>query len=207
MNYLASIQLAQFPEKGLGRDKIAELHQARNVLVHLKLWLMKAIPPMIMQSQLHSVFSTHTLIERELSTLISSGIIRKLVLRGSSSEGKGGEVTGVGGEFGLILSSNYMNLLSFHPNLVEFSKWVQDQGRNIVRISHSDLISQVHEDEIKKAVELGFLTMDYSLRETGYTISVPGIGNFVKNLRGGRTQLLRSLKRERYKEMLEKVVF
>jgi hypothetical protein len=160
-----------------------------------------------MLSQLHSVFTTHTLIERELSTLIASGVIRKLVLRGTSADGRGGEVTGVGGDFGLILSSTYTNLLSLHRTyLNEFSKWIENAGRNVVSISHPGLIEQgITDEEIKKAVELGFLTMDYSLREAGYTISVPGIGNFVKNLRGGRRELLRALKRQKYHEMLEKV--
>jgi hypothetical protein len=65
----------------------------------------------------------------------------------------------------------------------------------------------VAEEEIKKLIEAGFLTMDYSIREAGYTISVPGSGNFIKNLRGGRRELLRALKRQKYREMLEKVFF
>jgi len=158
-----------------------------------------------MLSQLHSVFTTHTLIERELSDLIASGFIRKLSLRGSSTRGRGGEVTGSGGEIGLVLSSTYSTLLSSH-NLGEFSKWITGPGRTAVSISHSSLIDQgVMNEEIKKAVESGFLTIDYSIREAGYTVSVPGSGVFIKNLRGGRKELLRSLKRQKYKEMLEKV--
>src|SRR6266496_1995728 len=145
-----------------------------------------------MLSQLHSVFTTHTLIERELSTLIASGVIRKLVLRGSSPTGRGGEVTGSGGDIGLILSSTYTALLS-SQNLGEFSNWITGPGRTIVCTSHSSLIDLgVTNEEIKKAVEAGFLTIDYSIREAGYTISVPGSGAFVMNLRGGRKELLRS---------------
>jgi len=40
--------------------------------------------------------------------------------------------------------------------------------------------------------------------EEGYTICVPGAGAFVTNLRGGRKELLKALKRQKYKEMLEK---
>ena len=47
---------------------------------------------------------THTLIERELSTLIASGIIRKLALHGSSTIGRGGELAGSGGEIALTPS-------------------------------------------------------------------------------------------------------
>ena len=159
-----------------------------------------------MLSQLHSVFTTHTLIERELSTLIASGVIRKLVLRGSSTSGRGGEVTGSGGEIGLILSSTYTNLLSSH-NLGEFSKWID--GRRTVPPSQFRirilLIRVSRDEEIKKAVESGFLTIDYSIRDAGYTISVPGSGAFIMNLRGGRKELLRSIKRQKYKEILEKV--
>lgn len=158
-----------------------------------------------MLSQLHSVFTTHTLIERELSTLIASGVIRKLVLRGSSTSGQGGEVTGSGGEIGLILSSTYTKLLSPH-NLGGFSKWINAAGCTAVSTSHSNLIDQgVTGEEIKKAVECGFLTIDYSIRDAGYAISVPGSGAFIMNLRGGRKELLRSIKRQKYKEILEKV--
>lgn len=156
-----------------------------------------------MLSQLHSVFTTHTLIERELSTLIGAGVIRKLVLRGSSSSGRGGEVTGTGGDTGLILSSIFISLLP--PELATFSTWINGPGRSVVSISHSALVNEVAEEEIKRTVEAGFLTMDYSLREAGYTISIPGSGGFIRNLRGGRTELLRSLKRQKFKEMLEKV--
>src|SRR5436190_21592977 len=107
-----------------------------------------------MLSQLHSVFSTHTLIERELSTLIASGFIRKLVLRGSSTR-RGGEVTGSGGDIGLIISSTYTTLLSSH-NLGEFSNWVNGPGRPMVSTSHSSLIDLgVTNEEIKKAVDAG----------------------------------------------------
>jgi hypothetical protein len=161
-----------------------------------------------MLSQLHSVFTTHTLIEREISSLISSGTIRKLQLRGSAAEGRGGQVSGAGGDFGLILSETYSAILAPHSSdLTSFTKWVGEVGRTVVSISHSSLVAQGVEDgEIKKAVEMGFLTIDYSLREAGYTISVPGSGKFIKNLLGGRKELLRGLKRQRYKEMLEKVL-
>ena len=160
-----------------------------------------------MLSQLHSVFTTHTLIEREVSSLIASGTIRKLQLRGSAAEGRGGEVSGAGGDFGLILSETYTMLLMSHTSeLASFAKWIAETGRTVVSISHTALAAQgVQEEEIKKAVEMGFLTMDYSLREAGYTISVPRSGKFIKNLRGGRRELMRALKRQKYKEMLEKV--
>src|SRR5271169_385555 len=106
-----------------------------------------------MLSQLHSVFSTHTLIERELSTLIASGIICKLVLRGSSSDGRGGEVTGTGGEIGLILSSAFTSLIP--SDLPSFSSWIQGPGRTVVSVSHSNLVSSVTEEEIKRAMEAG----------------------------------------------------
>ena len=160
-----------------------------------------------MLSQLYSVFSNHTLIERELSTLIASGVVRKLLLRGSSADGRGGEVTGMGGEFGLVLQETYSSLISPHSlELHAFAKWHEDAGHLVVSISHANLVAQgITADEIKKAVELGFLTIEYSLREAGYTISVPGSGNFIRNLRGGRRELLRYLKRQKYKETLEKV--
>lgn len=160
-----------------------------------------------MLSQLHSILSNHTLIERELSALIASGVVRKLLLRGSSADGRGGEVTGMGGEIGLVLQETYSSLISHHSlELPAFAKWHEDGGHLVVSIPHSNLIAQgITADEIKKAVELGFLTIEYSLREAGYTISVPGSGNFIRNLRGGRRELLRYLKRQRYKESLEKV--
>jgi Serine-threonine protein kinase 19 len=160
-----------------------------------------------MLSQLHSVFTTHTLIERELSNLISTGVIRKLLLRGSSADGKGGEVTGAGGEFGLILSSTYKSMLDLSKSdFGGFEKWVEGPGRSVLSISHSDFISQgIMEEEVKALIEAGFLTIDYSIREAGYTLSVPGVGDFIRNLRSGRKELLRALKRQPYKEMLEKV--
>jgi len=112
MKYLSEIQFPPFPERGLGRDRIAELYNAR-----------KAIPNLIMLSQLHSVFNTHTLIERESSTLISNGIIRKIILRGSVESGKGGEVTGLGGDIGLILSSSFH---TFSPLTAPNSKPLQN---------------------------------------------------------------------------------
>lgn len=161
-----------------------------------------------MLSQLHSVFNTHTLIERELSALVEKGILRKLILRGSVEGGQGGEVTGAGGgDFGLILSSSYLSLLSSHSSQLDnFTTWIQGPGRTTVAISHAGLVHQgITDEEIKKLIEMGFLIIDYSIREAGYTISVPGVGRFVRNLRGGRKELLRALKRQKYKEMLEKV--
>jgi len=161
-----------------------------------------------MLSQLHSVFTTHTLIERELSHLISHGHVRKFLLRASSPAGRGGQASGVGGEFGLILVETFNALL--HPHWSEiphFCKWAESQEatRGSVSISHSALLQQGIDDrEIKKVVELGFLTLDYSIREQGYTISVPGTGPFIRALRGGRRELLKALKRQPYKEMLEK---
>jgi len=161
-----------------------------------------------MLSQLHSVFTTHTLIEREVSLLIASGTLRKLQLRGSAADGGGGEISGAGGDFGLILSETYSMILAPHAaKLASFTNWIAEAGRTVVSISHSSVLAQgVQEDEVKKAVEMGFLTMDYSLREAGYTISVPGSGKFVKNLRGGRRELSLALKRQKYRELLEKVL-
>jgi hypothetical protein len=160
-----------------------------------------------MLSQLHSVFNTHTLIERDLSTLISNGIIRKIILRGSVESGKGGDVTGLGGDIGLILTSSFYDLLSSHGSQFEtFAEWVEGPGRGTVVISHKALVKQgVEDEEIKKLIEMGFLIIDYSMGEEGYTICVPGAGAFVRNLRGGRKELLKALKRQKYKEMLEKV--
>jgi len=160
-----------------------------------------------MLSQLHSVLFMHTLIERESSSLIEAGVIRKILLRGSSSGGRGGEVTGAGGEFGLILSETYAAMLSTASlQSGAFSEWASNAGRTVLSITHSNLLAQgITLEEIKKIVEAGFLTMDYSLREDGYTMSVPGSGNFVRNLKGGRKELLRALKRQKYHEMLEKV--
>jgi Serine-threonine protein kinase 19 len=163
----------------------------------------------VMLSQLHSVFTTHTLIERELSTLISAGHVRKLLLRGLSPAGKGGQVSGAGGEFGLVLVQTFNDLLRPHAtDLPAFSKWTESEAaRGVVSISHSALLAQnVPDAEIKKAVEAGFLTLEYSIREPGYTLSLPGTGPFIRNLRGGRKELLRALKRQRYKEMLEKTL-
>jgi Serine-threonine protein kinase 19 len=149
-----------------------------------------------MLSQLHSVFTTHTLIEREVSTLIASGVIRKFLLRGASVEGRGGEVNGAGGDYGLLLSSVYTSLLAPHTaELKEFSKWITGPGRTVLSISRSALVAQgVPKEETKRAVELGFITIEYSISEGGYTISAPGSGSFIRNL-----------KRQKYKEMLEKV--
>jgi len=115
-------------------------------------------------------------------------------------------VTGLGGDIGLILSSSFQDLLSSHGSQFEtFAKWVEEPGRGIVSISHKTLLEQgVEDEEIKKLIELGFLIIDYSMGEEGYTICVPGAGAFVTNLRGGRKELLKALKRQKYKEMLEK---
>ena len=158
-----------------------------------------------MLSQLHSVFTTHTLIERELSSLVERGVVRKLQLRGSAADGRGGEVTGVGGDFGLILSATYNELLSQHAGVETFAEWLSGPGKTVVTILHSRLVEHVGEADIKRLVEMGFLTMDYSIREAGYLISLHGVGNFIRNLRGGRKELLRALKRQKYREMLEKV--
>ena len=161
-----------------------------------------------MVSQLHSVFTTHTLIERELSHLISQGHVRKLLIRASSLAGKGGQISGVGGEFGLILVETFNSHLHLQASdIPKFCEWAQhhESTRGSVSISHATLLDEGMDDtEIKKAVELGFLTLDYSIREPGYTISMPGTGAFIRSLRGGRRELLKALKRQPYKEMLEK---
>lgn len=162
-----------------------------------------------MLSQLHSVFTTHTLIERELSQLIAQGHIRKLLLRASSPLGKCGQVTGAGGEFGLILIDAFNTLLHPHScDLPTFTTWTQaESSRSVVSVSHAALLThRIPEGEIKKAVEVGFLTLDYAIPEPGYTLSIPGSGAFIRNLRGGRKELLRALKRQRYREMLEKTL-
>jgi len=158
-----------------------------------------------MLSQLHSVFTTHTQIERELSNLIVAGVIRKILLRGSSDGG--GQVSGAGGDFGLILSEAYNSMISIHgESFGRFPDWLNGPGRAVVSISKEGLNeAEISDEEIQHLIEAGFLTLEYSMKEAAYTISVPGIGNFVKNLRGGRRELLRILKRQTYKEILEKV--
>lgn len=116
-------------------------------------------------------------------------------------------MTGLGGDIGLILSSSFQERLSSHGSQFEtFAKWVEGLGRGTVAISHKALVEQgVEDEEIKKLIEMGFLIIDYSMGEEGYTICIPGAGAFVRNLRGGRKELLKALKRQKYKEMLEKV--
>ena len=164
-----------------------------------------------MLSQLHSVFNTHTLIERELSTLIEQGILRKLLLRGSIETGLSGQATSSGSDVGLILSSTYIALLSSHSPLFDnFTRWIQNAGRTAVGISHAGLVEHgIHDGEINKLIEMGFLVIQHERGGTdeGYSISVPGVGGFIRSLRGGRKELLRALKRQKYKEMLEKVLF
>ena len=116
-------------------------------------------------------------------------------------------MTGLGGDIGLILSSSFQDLLSAHGSQFEtFAKWVEEPGRGIVSISHKTLVEQgVEDEEIKKLIEMGFLIIDYSMGQEGYTICIPGAGAFVRNLREGRKELLKALRRQKYKEMLEKV--
>jgi hypothetical protein len=158
-----------------------------------------------MLSQLHSIFTTHTQIERELSKLVSAGVIRKILLRGSSDGG--GQVSGAGGDTGLILSDKYQTVLwKEHDPHSKFSEWLSGPGQTAVSVSKDDLSNLgISDEEIQRLIETGFLTLEYSMKTIAYTLSVPGIGNFVKNLRGGRRKLLRVLKRQTYKEMLEKV--
>jgi hypothetical protein len=87
---------------------------------------------------------THTLIQRELSALIASGIMRKLVLHRSLTIGRCGELAGSGGEIALIPLSAYTSLHSPH-NLLRFSKWIDGPGRSSVSISHPSPRSGCHE--------------------------------------------------------------
>lgn len=156
---------------------------------------------MVMMSQLHSVFTDHTEIEREVASLISSGVIRKNVLREASQRG-------ASGDFGIILSSTYMSILSLHEgsSLHAFKEWVEGPGRTAVYVSSEELTSTgIPPDSIQHLIEFGFLTLDPSSVSSRYTISVPGIGNFIKSLRSGRKGYLRTLKRQPYHEILEKV--
>jgi hypothetical protein len=57
------------------------------------------------------------------------------------------------------------------------------EGMLTVAISHAGLVSEgIQDEEIKKLIEMGFLIIDYSISlEAGHTISVPGVGAFIKD--------------------------
>jgi Serine-threonine protein kinase 19 len=145
-------------------------------------------------------------LERELSNLVQNGTVRRVLLSGSTLDGKAGQIRSAGGEYGLIISSTHRALVEKHViQSTGFMKWLDSVGRSLVTVSHSDLNTRgVSEEEIYALVESGFLTIEYSLNESGYAISLPGTGDFVRNLRAGRRELLTILNRQRYKELLEK---
>ena len=91
--------------------------------------------------------------------------------------------------------------------VVSFTKWICRCGTNCgVNFDFKFYNTGCPERIKQENIELGCLTMEYSLRESGYTISVPASGKFVKNLRGGGRELLRTLRRQKYQDMLENVI-
>jgi Serine-threonine protein kinase 19 len=156
---------------------------------------------MVMMSQLHSVFTNHTEIEREVASLISAGRIRKIMVREPASK------SGAIGDFGIILSSSYVSMiLLYGDTLQNFRNWVDGPGRAAVYVSSQELTSHdITMEDIQHLIEHGFLTLESSLVHSQYTVSVPGIGSLIKSLRTGRKDYLRALKRQPYHELLEKV--
>ncbi|OLL23589.1 Meiotically up-regulated gene 51 protein [Neolecta irregularis DAH-3] len=191
IKYLCEKMFTPIEMDKMHRNKIAELYAAQ-----------AAIPRVILLHQLHSLCTTnHTQVDRELADICEKGYLQRIMFHGRNE-----------GDFALMLAQDFKGILEkLKASESEISGAVENFEKVLfekngvftgVRITNGQN-SELTKTNISTLCSKGLLTLDHTFPGS-YAISLPNIGTFLRNLRSGRREILRILKKQQFKEILEK---
>jgi hypothetical protein len=162
IRYIQQHTWTEIPERaaGMNSTRIAEVLNFR-----------KNMPPIVSIAHLHAVSTSTTAIERQLATLVHSGIIKKINIPG---RGKGGFAIGEG----VILVEDWINIIQQHPALSQELK--EKYGKVLGENTASCTVpaSLFLADEVQQLIAAGFMTSTSFLSDNLFTlpgqVSTPG---------------------------------
>jgi hypothetical protein len=162
IRYIQQHTWTDIPERaaGMNSTRIAEVLNFR-----------KNMPPIVSIAHLHAVSTSTTATERQLATLVHSGIVKKINIPG---RGKGGSAVGEG----VILVEDWINIVQQHPALSQelkekFAK-VLEENTNSYTVPASLFLAE----EVQQLITAGFMTSTSILSDNLFTlpgqVSTPG---------------------------------
>lgn len=190
MDYVQSIMWTDIPEKGLGKDLLAETFNHRRV-----------IPPLITLTHLQAIFpNDSTYVDREIVKRCQQKKIRKLIV----NLVKGGEL--------LIKSEDYDKALNeaMEKSVNPENKAVFCQFRDLLESKSEavtlDIVDLNAKPLLAERRDLlltsGFLTFQPG-RNDAFNISIPNLGLYLKLVAGTRNWVIKCLEKMKWKELLE----
>lgn len=166
----------------------------------------KSSIPMCFVHQIYSILPNNTIVDRELQEAIQAGTWRKFHIIGSLED-----------EFVIMETTNYIEAIG--QSQIECIKEGTDDPKvfdifrdvvmchNNVSIKKEILVKDFNMDEkqIAQLVSSGYLLPHSSVLGL-YWFSVQNQGKFMSNLSGGRTEILRIIKKRNTKDIMEKLL-
>eukprot|EP00730_Choanoeca_flexa_P020136 TRINITY_DN9841_c0_g1_i2.p2 TRINITY_DN9841_c0_g1~~TRINITY_DN9841_c0_g1_i2.p2 ORF type:complete len:243 (+),score=36.08 TRINITY_DN9841_c0_g1_i2:1476-2204(+) len=175
-------------------ESIAKVHS----WMHIDYFRACKLPQVIFQHQLYSLpSSTRTIVDRAVESESQSGFIISIPLGGSNNDKV------------IVLKTDYINHIESKYDVLSvkdkalLSKFVE----NVLKPSNASSFQKeslhvlgIEVDDISRLVRLGYIS---NINESTSTLSLPGLGVFTRDMSNGREALLKSLKRKKFKEVLE----
>lgn len=162
IRYIQSHTWTDIPERaaGMNSTRIAEVLNFR-----------KNMPPIVSIAHLHAISTSTTTIERQLATLIHSGIVKKINIPG---RGKGGFAIGEG----VVVVEDWINVIQQHPALSQELKEKYAKVLEENTTSYSVPASLFLAEEVQELIAAGFMTSTSVLSDSLFTlpgqVSSPG---------------------------------
>lgn len=162
IRYIQQHTWTDIPERaaGMNSTRIAEVLNFR-----------KNMPPIVSIAHLHAVSTSTTATERQLATLIYSGIVKKINIPG---RGKGGFAIGEG----VIIVEDWINIIQQHPALSQELKEKYAKVLEENTSSYTVAASLFLADEVQELIAAGFMTSTSVLSDSLFTlpgqVSSPG---------------------------------
>jgi hypothetical protein len=162
IRYIQQHTWTDIPERaaGMNSTRIAEILNFR-----------KNMPPIVSIAHLHAVSTSTTATERQLATLIHSGIVKKINIPG---RGKGGFAIGEG----VILVEDWINIIQQHQALSQELKEKYAKVLEENTSSYTVAASLFLAEEVQELIAAGFMTSTSVLSDSLYTlpgqVSSPG---------------------------------
>ena len=147
----------------------------------------RLLPPFISIAHLHAVSHSATRVDREISALVNTGVLRRIILphRDASAIGEGvvlvrewARVVRENGDIPESLKEKYTTSLTSPTSLLDFTP----KERQIL-------------------LSTGFLTCDATAQNATYTLSLPNMGLYVKLVSDACSHLLKLLKQNTHSTM------
>lgn len=162
IRYIQSHTWTDIPERaaGMNSTRIAEVLNFR-----------KNMPPIVSIAHLHAISTSTTATERQLATLIHSGIVKKINIPG---RGKGGFAIGDG----VVVVEDWINIVQQHPALSQELKEKYAKVLEENTTSYTVPASLFSPEEVQEIIAAGFMTSTSVLSDSLFTlpgqVSSPG---------------------------------